>query len=219
MKILVADDHEILREGLKQALKANFPMAEIVEVDNFFDLQQLGSNHKWDIIFTDVSMPENVAGKAMPANNAVCKAIKTLKLNAPETPIIVLTMHPPQEYAPNLFKLGIAAYLTKDAPISELEIALVKVLKGKRYVSDHVAEVLADRIQINDHNEKLSSRDLEILELMATGKTSLEIADITSLSPSTISTYKFRIKKKIGINSTEKLIQYALTKSKVEILY
>lgn len=204
MKILIADDHTIVREGIRMLLTEAYPFAEIADVSDSVDLMKLVFKSKWDVIICDISMPPGDSG---------LEAIKKIKEHAPGTPVIILSMHAPDQYAVRAIKAGASGYLTKGAATLELVKAVNQVLSGRKYLSPDVADILADAFE-NLHStqtvESLSDREFEVFKLLASGKSISDIAKHLILSSNTISTFRARIFEKMGFHNNLELIKYAV---------
>lgn len=204
MKILIADDHTIVRTGIKMLLMDAYPLAEIADVSDSAELLKQVQTQKWDVVISDISMPPGESG---------IEAIQKIKQNSPSTPVIILSMHSPEHFAVKVMRMGASGYLTKGAAALELINAVNMVLAGKKYVSPEVAYLLADAFEHIDSKqslEKLSDREMEVFKLLASGKTSCEIAKKLSLSSNTISTFKTRISGKMGFHNKIDLIKFAI---------
>jgi DNA-binding NarL/FixJ family response regulator len=205
MRILLADDHTIVRDGIKMLLTEAYPFAEVVDVSDSVQLLNQVANGKWDVIISDISMPPGDSG---------LEAIKKIKEQTPETPVIILSMHSPEQYAVRAIQSGASAYLTKGAATLELVNAVNQVIMGKKYLTPDVVSVLADAFEKSDTSgaslEGLSDRETEVFLLMANGKTISEIAQQLSLSTNTVSTFRSRIFEKMGFQNNLELIKYAV---------
>ena len=207
MRILIADDHTIVREGIKMLLTEAYPLAEIIDVSNAVDLMKLVYKDKWDVIICDISMPPGDSG---------LDAVKQIKEYAPKLPVIILSMHAPEQYAVRAIKAGAMGYLTKGAATLELVKAVNTVLNGKKYLSPDVADVLADAFEhINSSKtvESLSDREFEVFKLLASGKSISDIAKQLILSANTVSTFRARIFEKMGFHNNLELIRHAVDNS------
>lgn len=204
MRILIADDHTIVREGIKMLLTEAYPTAEIVDVSDAAALLREVAKGKWDVVISDISMPPGDSG---------LEALQKIKALTPTTPVIILSMQAPEQYAVRAMKYGASGYLTKGAATLELVNAVNMVLSGRKYVSPEVAYVLADAFENINHKqtiEKLSERELEVFRLLAAGKTISEISKDLTLSSNTISTFRGRIFEKMGFHNNMELIKYAI---------
>ncbi len=204
MKILIADDHTIVREGIKMLLIEAYPDAQITDVSDSVTLLDLVLKEKWDVIISDISMPPGDSG---------LEAVKKIKQHSPATPVIILSMHAPEQYAVRAIKSGASGYLTKGAATLELVNAVTQVLAGKKYLTPEVVSILADSFENNQNNrtiKNLSEREHEVFMLLAKGKSISDIAKELVLSANTISTFRARIFEKIGFHTTLELIKYAV---------
>lgn len=203
MRILIADDHTIVREGVRMLLNDAYPHAEIVDVSDTVDLMKCVYKQKWDVIICDISMPPGDSG---------LEAIKQIKDNSPKTPVIILSMHAPDQYAVRAIKAGAMGYLTKGAASLELVKAVNQVLAGKKYLSADVADVLADAFGNQNSNgvESLSDREFEVFKLIASGKSISDIAKQLMLSTNTVSTFRTRVFDKMGFQNNLELMRYAV---------
>ncbi len=204
MRILIADDHTIVREGIKMLLTEAYPHATIVDVSDSVDLMKLVYKEKWDVIICDISMPPGDSG---------LEAIKQIKEHSAKTPVIILSMHGADQYAVRAIKAGAMGYLTKGAATLELVKAVNQVLSGRKYLSPDVADVLADAFEnINNTQtvESLSDREFEVFKLLASGKSISDIAKQLILSTNTVSTFRARVFEKMGFHNNLELIRYAV---------
>jgi two-component system, NarL family, invasion response regulator UvrY len=200
--ILVADDHAVVRQGVKQILADDCDDVVIGEASNIHEVLDLVRQQKWDIVILDMTMP----------GRSGLDALKDLKQLHPKLPVLVLSMHPEDQFAVRVLKAGAAGYLTKESAAEELVSAIQKVLQGGKYVSASLAEVLAtslsDDLGALPHLT-LSDREYQILSLIASGKTVRSIAQELSLGVSTISTYRSRILQKLKMKNNAELTRYA----------
>lgn len=201
MRILIADDHCVVRRGIKMLLAESYPNAHIEEVVDSAELLLQQSKSEWDLIISDISMP----------GRSGAEVIKELKALSPRTPILILSTHPPEQYALRTIKAGAAGYLCKDATPEQLIKAIEYLLSGKRFLTEEVADVLAQSINSPDYNENphqsLSDREFEILKFIVSGKTILEIADILSINKNSLRLIRIRILKKMGMETNAELIR------------
>jgi two-component system, NarL family, invasion response regulator UvrY len=209
MRILIADDHELLRRGLKGILAETFPKAQVIEAVDARQTLAALAKQSCDAVLLDINMP----------GRSGLEVLQELKRLHPQTPVLVLSAFPEQDYALRAFKLGAAGYLSKQSASAELLLALRKVLAGGRYVTPSLAEALAATvagdIPVLPH-ESLSNRELEVLRGVAQGKTLKEIAGDLCLSEKTIGTYRARVSKKLALGSNVELTRYAVLHKLVE---
>ena len=209
MKILLADDHAVVRRGLKQILADDFRTAIFGEARNAQEALNLAWKEKWDIVVLDITMP----------GRSGLEVLRELKKTRPKLPVLVLSMHPESQFAVRVLKRGAAGYMTKESAPEELVGAIKKVLAGGRYVSSSLAEKLATYLAGDDQKtpqELLSDREFQVLRLIASGKMVGEIARELALSVKTISTYRTRILEKMGMKNNAELMHYAMQHQLVE---
>ena len=202
-RILIADDHSIVRRGLKQILSEEFPQAIICEVNDGNELLRAAREETWNIIISDLSMP---------GRNGL-ETLKQLKAEFPKTPVLILSMHPEDQYAIRVLRAGASGYLTKESASDELVNAVKKILDGRRYITASIAEKLAENIghdPAKSLHETLSDREFAVLKLIASGKTISEIAALLSISLTTVSTYRSRILLKMDMRTNAELTHYAI---------
>lgn len=202
-KILVVDDHAVVRQGVKQILNEQFQGAVIGEARNAEEMIDRIRKFTWDIVVLDVGMP----GKSG------LDALKDLKQVSPKLPVLVLSAYPEDQLARRMLKAGAAGYLTKDSAPNELVQALRKILGGGKFVSASMAELLV--ANLNDQAERplhelLSDREYQVMCLIAVGKSLKEIADDLCVGISTINTYRARILEKMQLKNNTELTHYAL---------
>ncbi|HWI41589.1 MAG TPA: response regulator transcription factor [Verrucomicrobiae bacterium] len=199
-RVLIADDHAIVRKGLVQIL-AESPEEFIVdEAHDGADALAKAAATKYDLVLVDISMP----------GRGGLDVLKELKVRLPSVPVLVLSIHPEEQYAVRALKAGASGYVTKDTAEQELLAAIGKVRQGGRYVSPSLAETLAGLVGDPDRprHAALSDREYQILSLLASGKTSSAIALELSLSVKTISTYRIRLLKKMNMKNNAQLTHY-----------
>jgi len=203
MNILIADDHAIVRKGISQLIREEFAFAEITEATNSHEVIEKIKGKIWDIILLDISMP---------GRNGV-DILKQLRADGIKTPILMLSMHPEEQYAIRVLKAGASGYLSKESATEELITAINKVLSGKKYITFSIAEKLLET-SINPtkgiFHETLSDREMQVLEFIAKGKSVSEIAFEISLSVNTISTYRTRILEKLKLSNNAEIMRYAI---------
>jgi two-component system, NarL family, invasion response regulator UvrY len=202
-RVLIADDHAVVRRGLKEILTEEFSPLEVGEARDARDALDRVLQQEWDVLLLDINMP---------GRNGL-EVLEEVRRLRPKLPVLVLSAYGEEDYAVRAFKLGAAAYLTKQSASDELLVAFRKVLSGGRYITASLAERLAaalgDPIQQERH-EALSNRELQVLRLIAAGRTIKEIASDLSLSEKTIGTYRTRISDKMGLRTNVELTRYAL---------
>lgn len=209
LRILVVDDFPLFRRGVKDLLTAGFGTVSIGEGGTVQEMFELVRRKKWDVVVMDISMP----GRSGP------DALKELKAEVPDLPVVVLSMHPEEQYAVRMFKAGADGYLTKSSAPEELVQAIQKVLAGGQYVSPSVAEKLALNMKTGTDklpHELLSDREYEILRFIGSGKTVGEIAETLHLSISTVSTYRARILEKMNMKNNAELTRYVVHRGLVD---
>jgi two-component system invasion response regulator UvrY len=204
LRILIADDHEIVRRGIKQILLEGLMNPEIGEAHDTPSLVQKALQEEWDIIISDLSMPGGGGMAAIPR-------IREVK---PAQRILIVSIYPEEQYAVKVIRLGAAGYLNKDAATEELLKAVHVILAGRRYIQPLVAEKitipLRNQAGLLPH-ELLSDREFEVLSRLVAGNSVTEIATDLTLSPNTVSTYRSRILMKMDMRSNADLVRYALT--------
>lgn len=203
LRILIADDHTIVRRGLKQILLDEFPDTLVMEAADGTELLKKAQAEKPDIVFTDVTMP-GISG---------IDVLKQLKEEFPELPVLVLSMHSEDQYALRVLRAGAAGYITKESAPDELIKAVRQILAGKRYITASVADKLAENLDQDSHktlHEALSDREFDVFKLIASGKTVSEIGDLFSLSVTTVSTYRARVLQKLRLHNNAELVRYAI---------
>ena len=203
IRVLIVDDHAILRRGLRALLSDAFGRAEFGEASNAEQaLEQLGRTG-WDVALLDITLP----GKSG------LDLLKEVKAAQPKLPVLVLSVHPEDQFAVRVLKAGAEGYMTKESAPEELVQAIHKILAGGRYVSPTLAEKLALTVRkdfTRTPHETLSDREYEVMCRIASGKTVTEIAGELSLSAKTISTYRARILEKLGVKNSAEITRYAI---------
>ena len=203
LRVLIADDFPLFRRGVKDLLTDGLGSVAVEECDNAHALLELVRRKKWDVVILDITMPGTTG----------TDALKQVKAAHPKLPVIVLSMHPEDQYAIRMFKAGAAAYLTKASAPEELVAAVKKVCTGGQYVSQSLGEKLVQTLQPEGDetlHKQLSDREFEVMRLLASGKTVSEIADVMHLGVTTISTYRARILEKLRLKNNAELMHYAL---------
>ena len=208
LKILIADDHPVFRRGLKQIIAET---TDIVVADEAADGLEVLSKVKvgdFDVVLLDISMPGKTG----------IEVLAQLKYERPKLPVLMLSMHPEEQYAVRALRAGASGYLTKESAPDELVAAIRKVSTGGKYVSSSLAERLASLLQKAEQlpHDILSRREYQVMCLMASGKTVSEIAKELSLSVKTISTYRSRILEKMKMKNNAELTRYAINNSLID---
>jgi DNA-binding NarL/FixJ family response regulator len=202
-KILIVDDHEVVRDGVKRIFDEQPDEVTFGEASTPQEAMRLVREGEWDVVVLDLSL----GGKSG------LELLKDLQQSDPKLPVLILSMHSEEQYARRAFKAGAAGYITKDSPREELFKAINKVIGGGRYVSEALAEKLVVNFRKGMESsplEMLSDREFEVLRLIASGKTVGEIAEMLSLSDKTISTYRARLLEKMGMRTNAELTHYAI---------
>jgi two-component system, NarL family, invasion response regulator UvrY len=203
LKVLVVDDFPLIRRGVKDLLIEGFPSVKIGEAGNAHEMLILLRQKPWDVAVMDISMP---------GMNGL-DALKQVKKEFPDLPVLIFSMHPEEQYAIRMLKAGADGYLTKSSAPEELVNAIKKVHRGGKYVSQSLGETLAFTVMPGvgkNLHESLSDREYQVLCLIGSGKTVSEIADKTNLSVTTISTYRARILEKMRMKTNAELTRYAI---------
>jgi two-component system, NarL family, invasion response regulator UvrY len=203
MRILIADDHAIVRRGLSEILLEEYPSAFVEEVGDADTLLNRALASSWDIVISDLMMP----------GRSVLEVLQQIKQHAPQLPVLILSIFPEEQYATRVLKAGASGYINKDAAPTELVKAVARILQGRKYITATIAEMLAsDLTSTADKapHELLSDREFHVMKLLAEGKTITDIAEMLSLSPTTISTYRARIMEKMKMKANAELARYAL---------
>jgi two-component system invasion response regulator UvrY len=203
LRVLIADDHAIVRRGLKEILARELEDAVCSEAKDAQQVLAQAQSHNWDLVILDISMP----------GRSGVDVLKDLKRDQPKLPVLVLSMYPEDQYGKRVLKAGASGYMNKESASEELIKAIQKVLAGGRYVSPSLAEKLALDMSTEAErptHERLSDRELEVLRMMALGKTMSQIGEGLHLSVTTVSTYRARILEKMNMTTTAELMHYAL---------
>ena len=205
LRILIADDHAIVRRGLKQLLLEEYPSAVIGEVSDTEDLLKEVINDGWDIVICDMNMP----------GRSGLDALGQIKQVSPNLPVLIMSMYPEEQYALRVLKAGASGYLEKESIHDDVIKAIQTVRLGKKFINATIAERLGDAFHNTNNkqpHELLSDREFDVFKLIASGKSVSDIASQLSLSTTTVSTYRSRILEKMGIKSNADLTRYALEK-------
>src|SRR5580658_9154627 len=203
MRILIADDHAIVRRGLSEILLEAWPSAVIEQVGDADMLLQRSMDDSWDLVISDLMMP----------GRSVLETLQQIRQYQPQVPVLILSIFPEEQYATRVFKAGASGYINKDAAPTELVTAIQRIMQGRKYITPAVAEKLASDLTVDKErppHELLSDREFHVMKLLAEGKSISEIAVQMSLSPTTISTYRSRIMEKMKMKANAELARYAL---------
>ena len=203
IRILIADDHAIVRRGLSEILLEEYPSAFVEEVGDADTLLNRALAENWDIVISDLMMP----------GRSVLEVLQQIKQHAAQLPVLILSIFPEEQYATRVLKAGASGYINKDAAPTELVKAVQRILQGRKYITPNIAEMLASDLTLATDkapHELLSDRESHVMKLLAEGKTISDIAEMLSLSPTTISTYRARIMEKMKMKANAELARYAL---------
>ncbi len=203
MNILLADDHAVVRQGLRLILANEFKKAKFGEAQDTTELFERLKQEPWDVLIMDLSMP---GGSGL-------NTLKQIKHDYPQMPILVLSMYPEDQYAVRTLKAGASGYLTKESASDELVNAMQKILRGGKYINASVAEKLLLQLGNEDArapHELLSDREYQVLCMIASGKEVGQIAEELTLSVKTVSTYRARILEKMNMKTNAELTHYAI---------
>ncbi len=203
IRVLIADDHAILRRGLREILMRELEGVVCGDANDATEVLSQIRDAEWDLVILDITMP----------GRSGLEALHDLKAERPKLPVLVLSMHPEDQYAKRILKAGAAGYMNKESAPEELVKAVRKVLAGGMYVSAALAEILAADLSEDDGrpiHEALSDREFEILRMIGAGKAVTQIAEELHLGVTTVSTYRARILTKMNMTATVELMHYAL---------
>lgn len=209
IKILIADDHAIVREGLKQIVADEKDILVSGEAENSEKMMELLQNERWNLVILDINMP----GKSG------LEALKDIKLLYPDLPVLILSMFSEDQYGIRAIKAGASGYLKKVSAPNELVTAIRKIVSGGKYINPSLAEKLADKFGKTEEgllHDKLSDREYQIMCNIALGKSAEEIAEELTLSINTVYTYRNRILEKMSMKSNVELTQYVMQNKLVE---
>ena len=206
LRVLIADDHAIVRKGLKQLLLEEYPNAVTDEVDDAESLISKVMTSNWDVVVCDLNMP----------GRSGLDALKQIKQSFPKLPVLIMSMYPEDQYGVRVLKAGASGYLGKDSIHHDFIKAIQCVIQGKKFITASIAEKLADAIEEGNEqlpHENLSDREFDVFKLLASGKTVSEIADQLSLSSTTVSTYRSRILEKMNMKTNAEITRYGIEKN------
>jgi DNA-binding NarL/FixJ family response regulator len=202
LNILIADDHPIVRKGIRQLLIEEYPDARIVEVGDAEELLNRIIREDWDAVITDISMP----------GRSGLDVLRDIRPYYPTLPVLVLSIYPEEQYALRVIRAGASGYLNKDSAFEQLVEAVHRILQGKKYITPLVAKQLIDALDgpAGMPHQSLSDREFEVFRLLAAGLSVGDIAGKLTLSVSTISTYRARILEKMNAKGIIDLVHYAM---------
>jgi len=209
VRLLIADDHAVVRQGIRQILSDAPELEVVAEASNGLEALELVRDMDFDVVILDLSMP-GLSG---------LETVKKIRQDSPQVPVLVLSVHPEEQYAVRVMRSGAAGYLTKDSAPEELVAAVRSVANGHKYVTSTLAERLATELERGSDrppHETLSDREYQILLLMAEGLRGQDIAERLTLSVKTVSTYRARLLHKMGMSTNAELIRYALSRGLVD---
>lgn len=201
--ILIADDHFFVRKGVRELIATAYPEAVIADASNASEAWDLVMKQEWNVVILDINMP----------GRGGLDLLRSIKQERPRTAVIVLTMYPEDQFAVRVLRHGASSYLTKEGAGPELIEAIRAALNGRKYISRSVAEKLAQHVEqdsLKAAHEQLSDREYRVMCLIAEGKTVKEIAGDLFLSVKTVSTYRWRLLKKLNLTNNAEVMRYAL---------
>ena len=204
LRILIVDDHPIVRQGLRQLLADSADVREVGEAAHGHEVVDLVRQSDWDAVVLDIGLP----------GRGGIEILKDIKRERPRLPVLILSMHPEDQYAIRALRAGAAGYLTKDAATEKLLEAIRKITDGGRFITEELAERLALELTVDvkeSPHASLSDREFEVLRLIGSGLSVGDIADRLSLSVKTVSTYRARVLDKMRMKNNAELMQYVLT--------
>jgi len=202
-RFLIADDHAVVRMGIKQILMQAFPSAIVEEVSDAEDLLKRVNLEKWDVVISDISMP----------GRSGLEILQQIRLDHPKLPVLILSVYSEDQYAIRVLRAGASGYLSKESAAVELVRAINQLLLGRKYITPSIAEKMVgmlDRDLEKLPHEHLSNREFQIYRLLAAGKGVSEIAEEIFLSVSTVSTYRSRVMSKMKLKTNSDLTLYAV---------
>jgi two-component system, NarL family, invasion response regulator UvrY len=206
MRILIVDDHSLVREGIRRFLTGEIEGSEFGEAASSPEALDRVRDEEWDVVMLDLSLPGRTG----------LETLKDIHALRPNLPVLVLTMYAEEQYGLRAFRAGAAGFITKESALSELVAAVRKVAGGGKYVTPSIAEKLATNIQDaagRPPDEALSDRELQVLRMLGSGKTVKDIGVELALSVKTVSTYRTRILQKLRMRTTAELIRYVVARN------
>jgi DNA-binding NarL/FixJ family response regulator len=209
IRILIADDHAVVRQGLKQIISTTKDIKVTAEATNGQEVLERVWKENFDVVMLDITMP---------GRDGV-DVLRQIKAQKPKLPVLVLSMHPEEQYAVRVLKAGASGYLTKETDPEEMLKAVRVAAQGRKYVTPALAERLAYDVSSDSDkqpHELLSDREYQVMSMLAKGKTATEIADELALSIKTVSTYRTRILEKLNLKNNAELTHYVLSRNLIE---
>lgn len=208
IKIIIADDHQLIREGLKRVIQRETDFELIAETDNPLEVIELVQTKEFDVLILDINFPQKSG----------FEVLKEVKLIKPQSRILMLSIHPEERYALRTLKAGASGYLNKDCEPEELLNAIRTISVGKKYITPSIGDRLLSSKDNSLENplEILSDREFEVLRLIAEGKNQTEIAEMLSLGVSTVNTYRSRILEKLELKSDSEIVYFAMEKNLID---
>ena len=209
MNIIITDDHEIIREGLKKIISKHDDLKIVAEAASIGELEKSLENNRAELVILDISLPDKSG----------LDFVKDLKSRYPETKVLLFSIYPEEKFAKRAISIGADGYLSKSAKPSEIISAIRKIESGGKYLKTELIEklfMLSNKTNVVTSHESLSNREFEVLRLLAKGNKITDIAESLGLSVNTIASYKARIQEKLNIKSTADLIRYAIDNDLVE---
>lgn len=203
IRVALADDHAVVRQGLSQILSAQPDIRVVAEASNHGETLQMLRTHRCDLLILDVAMP----------GRSGIDTLKQVKVEHPKLPVLILSMYPEDQYAFRALKAGAGGYLTKMAAVDQVVHAIRQVASGRKYITFELAEAIADGLERSDdvpRPEVLSDREYQTLRMIAQGQKLREIGEALSLSPKTVSVYRARLCQKLNLSTTAELTRYAI---------
>jgi two-component system, NarL family, invasion response regulator UvrY len=201
MRVLIADDHPVVRRGVRQTLMEEFLECEVIEARTAAELLSLVRSGTWNVVILDISLPDR---------NGL-DVLKELQTDHPGLPVVILSMHPEDQFAARMMRAGASAYVNKESASEDLTQAVRLAVAGKKYMSRALTERLAMEAVMEDGDKLpvLSDREMQVLCLIAEGKSLTEISEVLILSVKTVSTYRSRLLEKLDAKTNADLVHYA----------
>lgn len=210
IEVLVVDDHALIRKGLKQLLDDTDDIRVTGETESGIEAVKMARKQRYDVVLLDITLPDKYG----------IDILRQLKLQSPALPVLILSLHPEEQYAMRSIKAGASGYMSKQSASSQLVAAIRQVASGKKYISNELAQQLANDLTQDKPREVshriLSNREYQTLCLMASGKSLSEMADIMSLSAKTVSVYRARMLEKMRLKNNAEAVRYAINNHLIE---